>query len=190
MLRVVTTIIILIALMPLACSRNSKPTSPTTQVPAWEMELTSAAFLEGQAIPDRYTCDGEDASPPLRWYGAPKSAKSFALICDDLDAPGGTWVHWVIFNIPATAVEVGEPGTAGIPAEAVQGINDFARVGYGGPCPPSGTPHRYFFTVYAVNMELQLKEGASKKDVIAAMQGHIVGEGHLTGVYLRATRPS
>ena len=183
------SITMMLALAFSACSRDSGPTSRTTTVPAADLELTSVGFLEGQEIPDRYTCDGEDASPPLRWSGAPKSSKSFAVICDDPDAPGGTWVHWVIFNIPGTATELGEPGTAGIPAAAVQGMNDFGRTGYGGPCPPGGTPHRYVFTVYALNTELMLTEGATEKDVVAAMQGHITGEGRLTGVYLRATRP-
>jgi hypothetical protein len=154
-------------------------------MPAANLELSSVAFLDGQSIPDRYTCDGENSSPPLRWSGARKSTTSFALICDDQDAPGGTWVHWVIFDIPGTVTELGEPGTAGIPAAAVQGMNDFRHAGYGGPCPPVGDPHRYVFTVYALNTELKLAEGAAKKDVVAAMQGHIVGEGRLTGVYLR-----
>ena len=185
----VSTITIMLALAFTACSHDSGPTSKITTVPALDLELTSVGFLEGQEIPDRYTCDGENASPPLRWSGAPNSTKSFALICDDPDAPAGTWVHWVIFNIPSTATELGEPGTVGIPDAAVQGMNDFGRTGYGGPCPPGRTPHRYVFTVYALNSELKLTEGATKKDVIAAIQGHIVGEGRLTGVYLRAARP-
>jgi Raf kinase inhibitor-like YbhB/YbcL family protein len=183
MLRRVHTAIIVLGLAMAACSHDSK--SPRTTVPAADLELVSVAFLDGQAIPDRYTCGRENASPPLRWSGARNSPKSFAIICEDPDAPGGTWVHWVIFDIPGTAVELGEPGTAGIPETAVQGSNDFGQIGYGGPCPPVGPPHRYVFTVYALNIELKLKEGATKKDVVAAMQGHIAGEGQLTGVYMR-----
>ena len=186
--RSVHTVIILLALVLSAC--DSKRTTNRPQATLADLEVGSVAFLDGQAIPDRYTCDGENSSPPVQWTGAPKSTKSFALICGDPDAPGGTWVHWVIFDLPATSRELGEPGTAGIPVEAVQGMNDFNQEGWGGPCPPAGTPHRYVFTVYALNTELKLKAGATKKDVVAAMENHIVGEGRLTGVYLRATRPS
>ena len=187
--RNVHTVIVLLALVLSACSCNSKLTTTRPQATLANLEVGSVAFLDGQAIPDRYTCDGEDSSPPVHWTGAPMSTKSFALICDDPDAPGGTWVHWVIFDIPASARELGEPGTAGIPAEAVQGMNDFNLAGWGGPCPPPGTPHRYVFSLYALNTELRLRAGATKKDVLAAMEGHIVGEGRLTGVYLRASRP-
>ena len=189
MLRSLQTVIILLAIVLSACSHDSKPTTKKPQATLADLEVGSVAFLEGQAIPDRYTCDGENSSPPVQWTGAPKSTKSFALICDDPDPPGGAWVHWVIFDIPATSRELGEPGTAGIPADAVQGMNDFNQEGWGGPCPPAGAPHRYVFSVYALNTELKLKAGSTKKDVLAAMENHIVGEGRLTGVYLRATRP-
>ncbi len=150
------------------------------------LELTSPAFSEGEMIPARYTCDGSDISPALSWSGVPKTAKSLALICDDLDAPMGTWVHWVLFNIPADAV--------GLPAEissaatlengARHGKNDFRRLGYGGPCPPGGT-HRYFFKLYALDTGLNLDSGITKDQLLKAMQGHILAEAQLMGKYKR-----
>ena len=150
------------------------------------LELTSPAFSEGEMIPARYTCDGSDISPALSWSGVPKTAKSLALICDDPDAPMGTWVHWVLFNIPADAV--------GLPAEissaatlengARHGKNDFRRLGYGGPCPPGGT-HRYFFRLYALDTALDLDSGITKAQLVEAMQGHILAEGQLMGKYQR-----
>jgi Raf kinase inhibitor-like YbhB/YbcL family protein len=150
------------------------------------LEITSSAFSNGEMIPARYTCDGSDVSPDLSWRGVPNSAKSLALICDDPDAPMGTWVHWVLFNIPAEAV--------GLPAEisssatlengARHGKNDFRRLGYGGPCPPGGT-HRYFFKLYALDTELKLDSGITKAQLVEAMQGHILVEAQLMGRYKR-----
>ena len=113
-------------------------------------QLTSSAFSEGSAIPNKHTCDDRDASPPLKWSGAPANAKSLALICDDPDAPAGAWVHWVLFNIPATATGLpeGVPATQVVLGGAKQGVNDFQRLGYGGAGPPRGTPHRDFFQLY------------------------------------------
>ena len=152
------------------------------------MKLTSTAFAEGQPIPANHTCDGADVSPPLQWSEAPPSTKSFALICDDPDAPVGTWVHWVIYGLPATASEL--PGmiapTESLPNGAKQGLNDFRRVGYGGPCPPPGRPHRYFFKLYALDTELLLKPRATKQDLLRAMAGHILAETRLMGTYQRA----
>jgi Raf kinase inhibitor-like YbhB/YbcL family protein len=150
--------------------------------------LTSSAFADGSPIPTQHTCDGVDASPPLKWIGPPAGTKSFALICDDPDAPAGVWVHWVLYNIPATVVELPE----GVPLDEVvlngarQGLNDFTRIGYGGPCPPRGKPHRYFFKLYALDVDLSLKSKATKQDVVAAMQGHILEEAQLMGTYQRA----
>jgi Raf kinase inhibitor-like YbhB/YbcL family protein len=151
------------------------------------IQLTSPAFAEGSAIPAKYTCDGQDVSPPLKWSGAPQSAKSLALICDDPDAPGGTWVHWVLYNILATIEELSEdvPTTDNVLGGARQGVNDFRRVGYGGPCPPRGNPHRYFFKLYALDTELTLKPKATKKDVVEAMRDHVLAEGQLMGTYKR-----
>lgn len=151
------------------------------------IQLTSSAFTEGSAIPAKYTCDGQDVSPPLKLSSVPAGAKSIALICDDPDAPVGTWVHWVLYNIPATATDLpeGVPTREAVLDGAKQGLNDFRRVGYGGPCPPPGKPHRYYFKLYALDIELSLKPRATKKDVVGAMQGHILAEGQLMGTYKR-----
>jgi hypothetical protein len=152
------------------------------------MKLTSSAFVEGQPIPANHTCDGTDVSPPLHWSAAPTGTRSFALICDDPDAPVGTWVHWVIYGLPATAGELPEmvAPTESLPNGARQGLNDFRRVGYGGPCPPPGGPHRYFFKLYALDIELPLKPRANKLDLVRAMAGHILAETQLMGTYQRA----
>jgi Raf kinase inhibitor-like YbhB/YbcL family protein len=145
--------------------------------------LTSTAFAEGQTIPARYTCDGADVSPLLRWDGAP-AAQSFALIADDPDAPGGTFTHWVLFDIPAAQRELPEGQATG--ALGVAGRNDFGKAGYGGPCPPRGAPHRYIFTLSALDVAtLNLPANASRSDVEAAMRGHILGQAQLMGRYGR-----
>jgi Raf kinase inhibitor-like YbhB/YbcL family protein len=119
--------------------------SPEERGCAYDDEVTSSAFQAGQAIPTKYTCEGADISPPLQWSGVPAGAKSLALICDDPDAPVGTWVHWVLYDLPVTATDLVEkvPASETLSLGAKQGINDFKRVGYGGPCPPPGKPHRY-----------------------------------------------
>jgi len=153
--------------------------------------LASAAFREGAAIPAKYTCDGVDVSPPLGWSGAPVGTRSFALIADDPDAPAGTWVHWVLYNLPADVSELPE-NIAKVESldlgGARQGRNDFRRPGYGGPCPPPGPPHRYFFNLYALDAPLKLKAGAQKRDVEAAMEGHVLATAQLMGTYARAKR--
>ena len=148
--------------------------------------LTSTAFRDGERVPDRYTCTGEDISPPLAWTQAPAGTKSFALIADDPDAPVGTWVHWVLFNLPADTTRLSEniPDRENVENGGRQGINDFRKYGYGGPCPPKGV-HRYFFKIYALDAKLSLKAGASKKDLLKAMEGHIFAEGELMGRYKR-----
>lgn len=151
------------------------------------IQIASPAFSEGNPIPKKYTCDAEDVSPPLAWSGVPADTKSLALIADDPDAPVGTWVHWVIFDLPPTLTGLKE-GIAKVPTidvGGVQGNNDFRRVGYGGPCPPRGKPHRYFFKLYALDKLLELKSGASKADVEKAMRGHILAQGQLIGTYSR-----
>jgi len=152
------------------------------------MKLTSPAFADGTPIPEQFTCDGADVSPALQWTEAPAGTRSFALICDDPDAPVGTWVHWVIYHLPATATELPEmvAPTAELPDGARQGLNDFRRVGYGGPCPPPGRPHRYFFKLYALDLEPDLRPRATKADLLRAMQGHILGQAQLMGTYQRA----
>ena len=152
-----------------------------------KIELTSPAFAHGGVIPAKYTCDGEDVSPELNWVGVPEQSRSLVLICDDPDAPIGTWVHWVLFNIPAdlTGLPEGLPALERVLDTAVHGVNDFGRLGYGGPCPPRGPAHRYFFRLYALDTKLSLPPGASKKQVLAAAEGHILAEGELMGRYQR-----
>lgn len=151
-----------------------------------DIQLKSPAFEEGGMIPSRFTCDGPDLSPPLAWTSVPPEAKTLALVCDDPDAPMGTWVHWVIFNIPVsqTGLEEGIPKDERLPGGALQGKNDFRRIGYGGPCPPGGT-HRYFFKIYALDTELELRPGCTKAELLAAMEGHILAKGQLMGRYSR-----
>ena len=151
------------------------------------IELRSSAFENGKAIPVKHSCDGEDVSPPLEWSGVPKEAKSIALICDDPDAPGGIWVHWVLYGIPpgVAGIEESIPSKGKVIGRARHGQNDFRRLGYGGPCPPKGKAHRYFFKIYALDEELELQAGASKKDLLKVMQGHVMAEGQLVGTYQR-----
>lgn len=148
--------------------------------------VTSPAFTEGGTIPSKYTCDGKNISPPLKWAGATPAAKSFALISDDPDAPMGTWVHWVMWNIPANVNELAEniPTDKDLPNGSKQGITDFRRYGYGGPCPPSGT-HRYYFKLYALDTMLDLPANTTKADLLNAMKGHILAEGQLMAKYKR-----
>jgi len=151
-----------------------------------EIKITSSAFEDGGLIPAKYTCDGADVSPPLQWDAVPEGTRSIALICDDPDAPMGTWVHWVLFNLPSDAKELAEniPTEETLPNGAKQGVNDFGRVGYGGPCPPGGT-HRYFFKIYALDTEVGLQAGADKRRLLKTMEGHILGQGQLIGKYKR-----
>jgi Raf kinase inhibitor-like YbhB/YbcL family protein len=152
-----------------------------------KLAVTSAAFGPGQPIPVKYTCQGDDVSPPLQWDGAPANTKSFALICDDPDAPGGTWVHWVLYNQPPGAPSLPENTAKSelLPNGAAQGRNGFQNIGYGGPCPPGGKAHRYFFKVYALDAALALKGRPDKEKLLAAMSGHILAQGQLMGTYQR-----
>ena len=149
--------------------------------------LQSSAFKEGADIPRQYTCEGADISPALSWGEAPQKTQSFALIADDPDAPVGTWVHWVVWDMPAATRQLPEnvAKTADLPGSGHQGTNDFRKIGYGGPCPPPGKPHRYFFKLYALDSQLNLKAGAAKKDVEQAMKGHVLAEAQLMGKYQR-----
>jgi Raf kinase inhibitor-like YbhB/YbcL family protein len=182
---------ILSALVFFGCSTAPKPVPP--QPPAKqspdkksEIKVTSAAFQEGQPIPRQYTCDGVNVSPPLEWSGVPKTAKTIAIIADDPDAPSGTWVHWVLYNLPADNIGFVEnvPATETLKAGGFQGTNDFGKIGYGGPCPPSGT-HHYSFKVYALDAELPLKAGATKAELEKALEGHVLIQGQLMGTYRR-----
>src|SRR3989339_549945 len=141
--------------------------------------VKSTAFKNGGIIPKKYTCSGENISPPLSWSSVPDGTMSLALICDDPDAPGGTFVHWVIFNIPPDVQELEggiETGTEELEDGTIQGTNDFGEIGYGGPCPPSGT-HRYYFKLYALDTQLDLDSESGKPELISAMKGHILAKG-------------
>lgn len=154
---------------------------------AMAFELRSPAFQPDQSIPRKYTCDGPDVSVPLRWTDPPPGTKSFALIVDDPDAPRGTWVHWVLYDLPAETRELPEglPSQETLPNGAKQGLNDFRRVGYGGPCPPPGPAHRYVFKLYALDSQTNLKPRATKQQLLDAMKGHILAEAQLIGRYQR-----
>ena len=151
------------------------------------MQLTSTAFQAGGDIARRYTCDGNDVSPQLSWNGAPAGTRAFALIADDPDAPAGTWVHWVIYDLPADGRDLAEgiPATEALANGTKQGTNDFRKIGYGGPCPPPGLPHRYFFKLYALDAPTGLKPRATKQQVLEAIKGHTLGEAQLMGRYKR-----
>jgi Raf kinase inhibitor-like YbhB/YbcL family protein len=146
-----------------------------------QMKLTSTAFQDNGPIPKEHTCDGKDTNPPLAFGNVPSEAKSLAMIADDPDAPVGTWVHWVMWNIDPGVKSIEENS---VPAGATQGLNDFKKNKYGGPCPPSGT-HRYFFKLYAVDTMLNISPKSTKADLEKAMAGHIVGQGQLVGLYKR-----
>jgi Raf kinase inhibitor-like YbhB/YbcL family protein len=153
------------------------------------LKISSPAFSDGGPIPRAHTCDGADLSPPLSIVGVPEGTKELALIVDDPDAPGGVWVHWVIYRLPATthALPAGFPkeGETGKPIPARQGTNDFRKIGWGGPCPPKGPAHRYAFTLFALNAELTTPAGATKSVLLAAMQGKVIEEATLVGRYGR-----
>jgi Raf kinase inhibitor-like YbhB/YbcL family protein len=164
-----------------ACSQHPKETAPVS------LELVSPDFPAGGTIPKQFTCDGGDSSPALLWKAPPSATQGFALIVDDPDAPVGTFVHWVTFDLPPTLRSLPQnfPKDQQAPDGSRQGTNDFDKIGYGGPCPPAGKPHRYFFRLYALDTKLNLKPGASKRDVEAAMQGHILARGEYMGRYSR-----
>ena len=154
---------------------------------AMSLAVTTTAFSPDGAIPKNYTCDGADASPDLSWFGAPAGVQSFALIADDPDAPVGTWTHWLVWNIPAqsTGLPKGVPKEETLGDGTRQGRNDFRRIGYGGPCPPPGKPHRYFFKVYALDAKLYLRAEANRGELERARTGHVLAQGELMGKYGR-----
>jgi Raf kinase inhibitor-like YbhB/YbcL family protein len=160
--------------------------APGAEKPA-RIELKSPAFQNGGEIPRKHTCDGGDISPRLTWSETPATTKTFALIADDPDAPGGTWVHWVMYDLPAATKELPEGIAAGetLDTGAKQGMNDFRKTAYGGPCPPPGSPHRYFFRLYALDTATNLKPRATKQQVLDAIKGHVVAEAELMGKYGR-----
>jgi len=148
------------------------------------LQLIVDGFAEGASIPKRFTCDGENISPALRWTGQPAETRSFALIMDDPDAPGGTWNHWLVWDIPASDHSIPEGGEPGAPAKS--GKNDFGKLGYGGPCPPRGKPHRYFFRLFALDVpSLGLPAGAKRPALEKALRKHIIAENSYMGRYGR-----
>jgi Raf kinase inhibitor-like YbhB/YbcL family protein len=163
------------------CSGQPAATNRPEEAPM-TLTLTSTAFADGKAIPDQYSCWGEGVSPPLQWSGAPAGTKSFALIVDDPDAPSGTYVHWVIYNIPSSSMGLAKAVApdAKLPDGSLQGANSSRRTGFTSPCPPSGT-HRYYFKLHALDMALDLGSGASKDQLLKAMQGHVLAQGQLMG---------
>lgn len=167
----------LILLIVISCARAADE----------QMSITSQSLMSLSPIPDDFTCTGADKSPPLRWHGAPKSTKGFALIVSDPDAPGGTFVHWVAYNIPATATSLpaGLARSAEISGGGINGVNDFGHLGYNGPCPPPGKVHHYHFKLFAVESILSVGHGADAAAVNSALKGHVVGSAELIGTYSR-----
>jgi hypothetical protein len=178
---ILLAVVCLAAVLTAGCkSQEASPVEIT-------LSLSSTAFHDGSTIPDKYTCQREDISPPLSWSKPPAGTRSLALIMDDLDSSGGRFTHWVIFNIPADVRELPEAVSiqSDLPVSIPEGKNDFGKVGYGGPCPPSGKAHRYQFTLYAMDDTLSLEVGASKARVLDAIEGHILAQGQLIGTYQR-----
>jgi hypothetical protein len=171
--------------------RSKVETGPSDSGKYPRIELISTAFAQGQPIPQKYTGEGADVSPPLSWSALPQGTKELAVICDDPDAPGGTWVHWIVYKIPAAATGLPEDvgGAEGRQPELssmVEGRNSFDETGYGGPMPPPGDgKHRYFFRLYALDSELALEPGLDKPSLLEAIEGHILAVGELTGTYER-----
>jgi Raf kinase inhibitor-like YbhB/YbcL family protein len=181
-------VVVLLAAVVLivACQAKDKPDAPPKGGKTMALTINSPAFIEGGMIPKKFTCDDSDISPTLEIKGVPEGTKSLALIADDPDAPVGIWVHWVLYNLPPDTKILDEamPKDSVLKNGARQGVTDFGRPGYGGPCPPGGT-HRYFFKVYALDTMLTVAGKATKKDLESAMKGHILTEGRLMGKYAR-----
>jgi Raf kinase inhibitor-like YbhB/YbcL family protein len=196
-LAVLTLVTGVVLALAVACGGDSEEEAPpVAETPAGAEDgvtfsLGSEAFPSEAAIPSRHTCDGEDVSPGLSWSDAPASTEAFALILDDPDAPGGTFAHWLLYNVPPDVSSLPE----GVPNEAApqvaagvgadQGLNDFGNLGYGGPCPPPGPAHRYNFILYALDETVDLDSGASRQQLLDAMRDHILGEARLTGTCAR-----
>jgi Raf kinase inhibitor-like YbhB/YbcL family protein len=182
MIRISSIPLLFILLATLLAGCRSAPPPPTEATKSeLTLPITSPAFGEGEIIPQQFTCDGSDLSPQLDWTSVPQGSQSLALIVDDPDAPIGTWVHWVLFDLPPDLVSLPE----GASGTGTQGTNSFKKLTYGGPCPPKGSPHRYYFKLYALDTLMNLEEGASKAELENAMQGHILAQGQLMGKYGR-----
>jgi Raf kinase inhibitor-like YbhB/YbcL family protein len=154
---------------------------------AMSFALSSKSFSSGSDIPKKFTCDGADVSPELSWKDAPAGTTSFVLVADDPDAPAGTWTHWVLYDLPSqtNGLPEGVPKQDELPDGGRQGRNDFGKIGYNGPCPPPGKPHRYYFKLYALDKKLNLNPGASKQQVERALEGHTLGKAEWVGRYQR-----
>lgn len=174
-------VLCLAAILPAGCTSEQPPQVQAT------LSLSSAAFQDGGIIPVKYTCQGQDISPPLSWSEPPAGTQSLAIIVEDPDAPGGMFTHWVLFNIPPDNRGLNEAASpqARLPGGVREGKNDFGKIGYGGPCPPSGKAHRYQFNLYALDTTMNLESGASRKQVLDALEGHTLARGQLTGLYQR-----
>jgi Raf kinase inhibitor-like YbhB/YbcL family protein len=173
--------------LPAASAQHQQSSNRVDGRAATMIQLSTNSFTPGGKIPSKFTCSGADVSPDLSWAAPPAGAKSIALIVDDPDAPAGTWNHWLLYNLPPSAHELPEnqPRTLELANGALQGKNDFGKVGYNGPCPPPGKPHRYFFRLYALDMKLDLKAGADRRTLEQAIKGHVIGEGELMGAFGR-----
>lgn len=178
---------VLLVLINVAVISRANGSGPAQGEHAMAFALSSKSFPNGGDIAKKFTCDGADVSPQLAWTGAPAGSKSFTLIADDPDAPVGTWTHWVLYDLPPEANNLAEgaPKQPELPNGARQGRNDFGKIGYNGPCPPAGKPHRYFFKLYALDSKLNLKPGASKQEVEQAIAGHTLGKTEWMGRYQR-----
>ena len=174
---------LLAGLLLSSCSNQAEPDSATTTT----MQITTPAFANGEPIPDKYTGQADDISPRLEWTGAPMNAKSFALICEDPDAPMGAFTHWLIYNVPGTATGLSQniAKTGTLPDGSRQGKNSFGNVGYNGPMPPPGKTHRYFFRLYALDAALKLDAGVDTAKLLGAMKDHVLAKGELMGTYQR-----
>ena len=177
-----------VPLMPMAsCTRSAADSAHAKGSQASEFKIESIAFKEGAEIPKKFTCEGEDISPVLHWSHPPRGTQSFALIAEDPDAPSGTWIHWVVYDLPARLRGLPDnvPKLGEIPGGGVQGRNDFGRIGYGGPCPPAGNAHHYFFKLYALDKMLHLQPGEGKNDVLDAAKNHVLGKAQFMGLFRR-----
>jgi len=183
----VAGVVLALLLSVIASAGTADGSSRRKGVERMSFEIRTKAFKNMEPIPARNTGDGSDVSPPMEWSNPPEGTKAFALICDDPDAPVGTWVHWVLYDVPPDVLALAE-GVAkeqNVLKTAKQGINDFHRIGYDGPAPPRGKTHRYFFKLYALSKETGLGPGATKSEVLKAMEGSIVGQAQLIGTYRR-----
>lgn len=183
----VLMMIVAIAVFFIVYPTDLKPIEATTTKHLSRFILTSSAFKSGEDIPEKYTCDGMDVSPPLSWSGFPAETKSFILIVEDPDAPGGIFTHWIAYNISSkiTSLSEGIKKVGKLDNGILQGMNSFGRIGYNGPCPPHGSKHRYYFRIYALDCYIDLPPGATREEVLKMIKEHVIGEAELLGYYER-----